>query len=859
MKKTNLTRSLLAACSIVALSAVMYGCSSSGEDTQRDRATDAEMSLAEALAALEAARAAQATAEAERDAANAAAAAANTARDAALAAQATAESERDAANAAAAAANTARDAAMAAQATAEAAQAAAEAAQMTAEAAQEAAEMAQATAENERDLANIARMAADQARDEAQAARTAAEQAARDAAAGEAAAVARANAADAAAMAAETRATNAEAAAMTAEERARQAEADEAAAMQAQMDAEDARDAAMEAQRTAESARDAAQQAQMTAEGERDTANTRADEAEDARDAAVQAQMDAEGERDAAIKRAEDAEAALKALRDAESTALADARTAASDAATAAQTAADAASDAADAAEMADDNRATIQTGDADSTEHSAEARMHAMAAADAANDAMTASQAAADAEDSDAAESAQDDAEDAQAAAEQAQMDAETAKGMAEADAMAELKIDGTMKSVGDVTVDANAPNNVVTTGTGATMKTVNTGFQADLQEEMAGMQTGQAFAAGTPPAADTPYRQAVAARDINIGKTVDSGDDMARLAIVTHYVGTKNVKVFAYAEADPEATSVADGRTGTRRGYVTLDDTDAETDDTNNTRLRSLGTYYLAGAVGDTDGLSETDEVGTESEGMAVYSYTTAGADGNLGTDDDVTVYLVEDSQRTEGSTTTYVYRSVDIIVAASRPDGPDDGDVADDGEVTAMIAEATAYKHIHFGVWAGLDEDGNDPSGHGIGFVQNIVDGGSMTAVMPNFGGATFDGNWVATVQAADPDGDGDISLADGVAELTADFVDDEVTVNLMGLAMLEGDISGNTFSGTKATVGDDNMHSLTGDADFEGAFSGAFFGVGAAEAGGVFSFGSDDDNEDGAFAGAFGGAR
>ena len=32
MKKTNLTRSLLAACSIVALSAVMYGCSSSGED-----------------------------------------------------------------------------------------------------------------------------------------------------------------------------------------------------------------------------------------------------------------------------------------------------------------------------------------------------------------------------------------------------------------------------------------------------------------------------------------------------------------------------------------------------------------------------------------------------------------------------------------------------------------------------------------------------------------------------------------------------------------------------------------------------------------------------------------------------------
>ena len=50
MKKTNLTRSLLAACSIVALSAVMYGCSSSGEDEERSRAAIAEDMLA-ALAA----------------------------------------------------------------------------------------------------------------------------------------------------------------------------------------------------------------------------------------------------------------------------------------------------------------------------------------------------------------------------------------------------------------------------------------------------------------------------------------------------------------------------------------------------------------------------------------------------------------------------------------------------------------------------------------------------------------------------------------------------------------------------------------------------------------------------------------
>ena len=51
MKKTKLTRSLLAACSIVALSAVMYGCSSSGND---DTAIALEEAQA-ALAALEAA------------------------------------------------------------------------------------------------------------------------------------------------------------------------------------------------------------------------------------------------------------------------------------------------------------------------------------------------------------------------------------------------------------------------------------------------------------------------------------------------------------------------------------------------------------------------------------------------------------------------------------------------------------------------------------------------------------------------------------------------------------------------------------------------------------------------------------
>ena len=79
MKKTKLTRSLLAACSIVALSAVAYGCSSGISQSEADRQ------------AAEAAAAAQAEAEAAAAAAAAEAAAAAAAAAAEAAAQAEAE------------------------------------------------------------------------------------------------------------------------------------------------------------------------------------------------------------------------------------------------------------------------------------------------------------------------------------------------------------------------------------------------------------------------------------------------------------------------------------------------------------------------------------------------------------------------------------------------------------------------------------------------------------------------------------------------------------------------------------------------------------------------------------------------
>ena len=152
-KKTPLTRSLMAAASIVALSAVMYGCSSSGENAANDRAKAAEDALAKAQMDLATAQAAQKAAEDAAAAAATAQMAAETARDAAIAAQATAEMERDAAKAA---------------------EAAAEAARAVAVAAQEAAEAAQGMAEADRDAANAARDAAVARAEAAEAARDAA-------------------------------------------------------------------------------------------------------------------------------------------------------------------------------------------------------------------------------------------------------------------------------------------------------------------------------------------------------------------------------------------------------------------------------------------------------------------------------------------------------------------------------------------------------------------------------------------------------------------------------------------------------------------------------------------------------------
>ena len=547
-----------------------------------------------------------------------------------------------------------------------------------------------------------------------------------------------------------------------------------------------------------------------------------------------------------------------------ETVALEQAQADAVTAATEAMEAMEAAKVASDAAQTAIENHATLQTGET-SRDLADAAYMQAKAAADAAAEAQAASDDAAEATDGVAATRLLVAAETARDNAVEAQGMAETQGAAAVMTAMAELKIDGTVKSVGDATIDAKAPNKVITTTSGEKTSTADTGFQADLEEEATGDVLGRGYTAAVPGgAAEMTYRQDVAARDVTIGKTVDSDNDTTRLAIITSYAGSKTVKVFAYAEDDPEVTNRTPGRVSTTPGKIITNLGNPELiggiDDAADTtaNLRPLGMYYPVsddGMMNQADALEPTDEVAANARPLAVYSYVMTPATDVA---EEVLTYLVEDSQSTEGSTTVYVYRAVNIIVAESRRDGPGDDDVtADAGQVTANIPEAKDYEHIHFGVWASLNAAGINPGGLGIGFVQNYAGAPTEVSDMPNHGSATFDGNWVATIQAADPDGDGTVNLEDGVASMTANFEKMTVEAELTGLATLSGDITGNTFAGTK--VSDITHASVSNDADdFMGSTTGGFFGAGAAEAGGVFDF-TSDGNEDGAFSGAFGGAR
>ena len=569
---------------------------------------------------------------------------------------------------------------------------------------------------------------------------------------------------------------------------------------------------------------------------------------------------------------------------------LEDTQTAAADAAAAAMTASDAAAKAADDAATATMYLATLQTGD-DSNSDAMGGREAATAASEAAEHAAAAASEAADASAAAAAATTGDDGEAAwrmavaaQEAAEAAQMDAETASAAAVEAAMTELHINGTVKTVGESSIDADMGKLTKTADDGS--KTY-TGFQGDV-ERTAGEVKGQAFVHGEDPADDEDYKQAVAARGLAIGKTLDTTDDMARVTVIHSRVGSKSVRVYAEipdgADIDNIDTEAVDDLTGSvgKDGRVRIDAGTDDPADDDFVTLTPLGLYYkatdavddLATDVDETldalpNELDHTDEVMVRptTKGQMVYSYPNPSE--AVGVDPILYVVRTSTTEDADGKITEAVHKHVDVTALAgpdiARDEGivPDEDDlginVAGDHEqvqVKASIPMAVKYDHIHFGVWASLkdneDGDNSEIAGLGIGFVQSIGDG-ETTGL--GIGKAEYNGNWVAVVQTQTSATNKDaFNLDDGAATMTADFDKDEFEADLKGLATLEGTLDGDGFSGVTAkgiTHAD-----LDSNGTFAGEFSGNIYGDKGEEAAGVFDFAG---GEAGSFRGAFGGTN
>ena len=585
-----------------------------------------------------------------------------------------------------------------------------------------------------------------------------------------------------------------------------------------------------------------------------------------------------------------------------EPTELEIAQAAAVTAAAEAATAAEEAKTASDAAQAARQNRAIIQTGDLippgetegkNSGVSANEAYMQAKTAADEAAAAQTASDAAAEATDVGAATRALVMAEDARDNAVAAQVSADTHRDAAVLASTTELKIVEKTKTVGDtsITVDGIAEQEPTAAGTKYTGLILDplSALTSTGERDQHGRLIAPVDAAGKllvddmePP---MPIVSGRTAARPSIGFTYDSSDDTARLTLITRYLGSQTQMQFVRVNQDgigenpvnpfavlqmsgdieevgpllatPAAPLAGDGVEGngddaaytvTDDGKIRIDHDGDEAADRGVAQEDQTPRKMVAPQpAGDNfaDSVAPTDPTKTKT----LY-YVETGIQETDETKDDgidqTKLFLERNVVDVDGESTT-TYKPVAVI------------------EVT--IDNTTDFAHIHYGLWNGLRDDGNTVAklDLGTGFVTARPEGTGMTdpdhqAVggMPNFGDATYNGNWVANIQREDPQGDGAIRRETGKSSMFADFVEDTVMVDLTGLATLAGEISGNRFSGAgKPTLNATLPGGLANADDFMGSFSGGFFGPSAAEAGGVFDYASKG-NKNGAFRGSFGGA-
>ena len=444
--------------------------------------------------------------------------------------------------------------------------------------------------------------------------------------------------------------------------------------------------------------------------------------------------------------------------------------------------------------------------------------------------DAKAASEAAAEAEEVTAAVEARVMAD---AASANAVMYAKTASEKsidAEAAAVRELMIDGKTKSVGDTSITVGTPMTSVTTTVAS--KSTPPVVTGEINKITAMSDPVDAV---TNPETDplVILKPSIAARNINIGVRLDDDDDSARLALVTHFIGTASVGGVYSGPGTP----VVDGIPQAEHNAYDHDSDSATADPSPAVMIKmARGMFHETNNV-------DTGTVAMDAKSTALYYYDAP--ETNTPGAPLVRTWLRRTNTQTatDGTVTqNYIRYIADNVNAA-----------------LANFPMMTAYKHLHYGTWNSLDDKGNAIDDLGIGFVTATSDGMGMTDDdMPNVGSADYNGHWVASVREADMEGDGGISEQTGNSKMAASFEENTVMVDLIGLAKLDGMISGDKFSGTKASEVMAGEGRLDASGTFTGSFSGAFFGPKAAEAGGVFDY-TSTDMKAGEFSGAFGGDK
>ncbi len=558
---------------------------------------------------------------------------------------------------------------------------------------------------------------------------------------------------------------------------------------------------------------------------------------------------------------------------------LGNARTATAAAATAAGTASTNAAADAKRATDATENLATLQTGETaaalakESSDYAdmAEAEsMTAQAAKTAADAATTPS----------AAGAQQNIAEAAQEAAEGHAAMAKEKADMAVAAAMMEFNFSSDRDlSVGESEVNADmARREKDRDQSDADSKQEITGHVGDNSRLLEGTDAQRHSLPGLPVRG---YVQAVEARNLIIGRQLDTTDNKARISMIHSYAGSQEVRVYAEASTDDQTSATpgfdvdlspanlhiwtnSEGTQHLTREDITVPTTvpgtaafNTGTGGTNvapPSDLRSIGMHYKADHVaattpvtGDGNRLNAEDTIESDTKPKEVWTYTSGGN----------RYHVVQISSRAvAGGTSRVSYQHVDIMAPAA-PDGSDADDQLDLRVITADLPQAHKYSHVNFGVWAELNDSAKGSDGdvqtlktQGIGWVHNIDDSGMTPHHVT--GKATYEGDWVGVVERRNSSSKGPFTMNRDTATLKADFEDDTLEAELDNLATLKGTLSGNAFEGD--TVTNIAHRDLNANGTFEGSFRGGIYGADGSEAAGVFHF---DGGSAGAFSGSFGG--